>query len=299
MPGSFAELERTRLEQLRATAVEELAGDEIELGRHVETVDSLTALVADHPLRERPRELLMLALYRSGRQADALEGFRDVRSILRDQLGMEPGPALQEMHARILAMDPDLLAALPAARPMASAQLPADVSDFVGRVDELRALTDALKGTGTFVPIAGIDGLGGVGKTVLAVRAAHQVAEQFPDGQIVIDGTAGESASDVLGCLLRAVTGAFLPESLAERAAMWRFPDGWSAHPDRSGRLPGRLGDSAPDAGRGRAGRAADLAAEVGGGGRGALADARSAQPDGDREVAGRDRRRGPAPVRA
>jgi DNA-binding SARP family transcriptional activator len=222
VPGTVAELERTRLEQLRAAAIEELAGDELELDRPVETVDSLAALVARHPLRERPRELLMLALYRSGRQAEALEVYRDVRMMMRDELGMEPGAALQKMHARILATDPDLLVTRPAARPVAPAQLPADLPDFVGRADELHALTDALRATGPTVPTVGIDGVGGVGKTVLAIRAAHRVAERFPDGQIVVEGSTVRTTSDALAYLLHAVTGATLPDSVAERAAMWR-----------------------------------------------------------------------------
>lgn len=92
----------------------------------------------------------------------------------------------------------------------------------MGRVDELRTLTDALRPTGSSVPMVGIDGIGGVGKTALAVHAAHRIVRRFPDGQIVVDGDAVGTAFDALAGMIRALTGAAVPDSLAERTAAWR-----------------------------------------------------------------------------
>ncbi len=108
--GDYAEVERTRLGQLRLTVIEDLAAADIESGRHVEAAAELADVIAEDPLRERPRELLMLALYRSGRQAEALEIFTQVRHLLHGELGLEPGPDLREMQRRILAADPALMA---------------------------------------------------------------------------------------------------------------------------------------------------------------------------------------------
>jgi len=224
LSGSFADLERTRLMQLRLGATEDLAAAEIELGRYAETVDTLTAVVAEHPFRERPRELLMHALYRSGRQADALALFRDTRALLDEQLGIDPGPALQAMHTRILAVDPTLVVPDPAGRPGVPAQLPADLPDFVGRSEALHQVVDTLRTAGRSNPVVGIVGLGGVGKTALAVRAAHDVAEAFPDGQVLVEPETAAGPLDILARLLRSVGVGddALPASLAERSALWR-----------------------------------------------------------------------------
>lgn len=106
--GEYAEGERVRLTQLRLAAVEDLAAADIETGRHVEAAAALAEVIAEQPLRERPRELLMLAHYRAGRQADALAVFTDVQHLLADELGLDPGPGLQDMQRRILAADPRL-----------------------------------------------------------------------------------------------------------------------------------------------------------------------------------------------
>ena len=108
VPGPFAEAERQRLAELRTTAAEERAGLMLEQGQHVAAVPELTALTAEHPLRERARGLLMLALYRSGRQAEALRAFREARERLADELGISPGAELTRLHERLLAMDPAL-----------------------------------------------------------------------------------------------------------------------------------------------------------------------------------------------
>jgi len=219
--GSFAVLERTRLQQLRVAAIEDLAAAEIELGRPAEVLDALSAVAAEHPFRERPRELLMLALYQSGRQAEALAVFRDARATLQDQLGIEPGPALQEMHTRILVVDPALATLSSPKRLPPPAQTPADLLDFVGRADALHQVVENLRTADRGIPVVGVAGIGGVGKTALAIRAAHDLAEAFPDGQVFVEAEPA-APSEVLAGLLRTITDASLPASLAERSALWR-----------------------------------------------------------------------------
>src|SRR5215207_8691029 len=104
----FAGTEIGRLEQMRLDAVEDHTEAELSLGRHAQAIDTLDGLVARHPYRERPRALLMLALYRSGRQADALDAYRDARRVLVEELGIEPGPQLRELQEAILTQDPAL-----------------------------------------------------------------------------------------------------------------------------------------------------------------------------------------------
>jgi len=108
VPGPFAETERARLAELRSAAAEERADVLLTLGRHEEVVPDLTAMVADHPLRERMRGLLMIALYRGGRQAEALRVFQDGRRVLADELGIDPGSDLSRIHQQVLASDPAL-----------------------------------------------------------------------------------------------------------------------------------------------------------------------------------------------
>jgi DNA-binding SARP family transcriptional activator len=220
--GDYAEFERTRLEQLRLTAIEDLAAADIESGRHVEAAAELAEIIAEQPLRERPRELLMLALYRSGRQADALAVFGEVRRLLADELGLYPGPDLREMQRRILASDPAL--AGPAAPSPASrnpSQLPPDVPDFVGRDEPRSLMADALTPSHASVPVVGVEGLAAVGKTTLAVHVGHAVAANFPDGRLFVDlGAAGEPLAELLRGVGVPDTG--LPESFSERVALWR-----------------------------------------------------------------------------
>jgi len=104
----FAAIESARLEELRLTAIEDRIEAELALGRHAGLAGELAALVARHPLRERLRGHLMLALYRAGRQAEALEGYRGLRAMLTTELGIEPSPALRELERRMLQQDPSL-----------------------------------------------------------------------------------------------------------------------------------------------------------------------------------------------
>jgi DNA-binding SARP family transcriptional activator len=206
--GDYAEFERTRLTQVRLAAVEDLAAADIESGRLAEAAAALAEVIAEQPLRERPRELLMLAHYRAGRQADALAVFAEIQHLLADELGLDPGPGLRDMQRRILAADPEL------AEHVGVSQLPPDLPDFVGRADELAAIVNTLDR----VPVVGIEGLAGIGKTTLAVHIGHAVAERFPDGQVFVDLGA---TPDPLAELLRAVGVTDLPAP-AERPALWR-----------------------------------------------------------------------------
>jgi DNA-binding SARP family transcriptional activator len=189
-------------ERLQATH-QRIAAD-LELGRHEAVLAELRELTARHPLHELFRGQFMLALYRSGRQAEALAVYRAARRLLIEELGVEPTPQLQTLHERILAADPALAAPEPGERASASAseragphrpgpdhvvprQLPRGIEHFTGRTDELATLTNLMSGEGRTpgtVVISAVAGTGGVGKTALALHWAHQFADRYPDGQL-------------------------------------------------------------------------------------------------------------------
>ncbi|MEU3982787.1 BTAD domain-containing putative transcriptional regulator [Streptomyces sp. NPDC026672] len=213
----FAQVQRNVLDEWKALAAEECLAIDIEQGRHAQASVELFSLLETHPLRERLSELLMLALYRSGRQTEALDIYRRTRSVLRQELGVEPGPALRTMHQRILEADPWLVGSdgrhkegpddrAPAARPadarshavvpppaplpVPPAQLPRDPVAFVGREPELahlNALVSEADDPSGAVTVTAISGTAGSGKTALAVHWAHRVAHLFPDGQLYVD----------------------------------------------------------------------------------------------------------------
>ncbi|HXL89931.1 MAG TPA: BTAD domain-containing putative transcriptional regulator [Streptosporangiaceae bacterium] len=189
-----------RLAELRLQADELRVEAGLRLGGHTELLPELRQLAAASPLREQLHGLLILALYRSGRRADALAAYQAARGLLVNELGSEPGPELQALHRQVLTDDPALTVPGPssangplglAARREAPRQLPAVVGGFTGRAAELAALTGLLggragAGTQTMV-ISAIGGTAGVGKTALAIRWAHQVASTFPDGQLYVN----------------------------------------------------------------------------------------------------------------
>ncbi|GAA4862784.1 AfsR/SARP family transcriptional regulator [Kitasatospora terrestris] len=236
VPGPYAEAQRNRLAERQIAVAEERCAVALEIGLHAEVVSELSALCAAQPLRERLRELLMLALYRCGRQAESLGVYADTRKLLIEELGVEPGSGLAAMHARILAGDPTLMptaAAAPrgeveeSAAFVPPAQLPADVSDFSGRSKIVHELRDVLRaGSGQAVVVTSLAGIGGVGKTTLAVHVAHGLRPDFPDGQLYVDlRGAGESPAEpavVLGDFLHALGVTDTPDSLDQRAALYR-----------------------------------------------------------------------------
>jgi DNA-binding SARP family transcriptional activator/tetratricopeptide (TPR) repeat protein len=229
--------EAARLTELRLQALETRLDAELRLGGHVEVLPELRQLVTAHPLREQPRALLMIALYRCGRQAEALAAYQDARDALVGETGTEPGALLRDLHQRLLAADPDLElpgtvppAAVPARQVRVPHELPASATHFTGREQELATLTGRVteQAPGS-VPVMVISGSPGVGKTALALRWAHEVAGRFPDGQLYLnlrgyDPDQPVTATDALARFLRAlgVPGAEIPAEADERAACYR-----------------------------------------------------------------------------
>ncbi len=241
----FLDAQRDRLAESRISVVEERIELELTAGGGTDPIAELRDLIAEHPLRERLRGLLMLALYQAGRQGDALAAYTETRRRLDDELGVEPSAPLQRLHQQILAADPQL-AAPPAAevapddgtaagsrRPL-PAQLPHRIPDFTGRDAELGrldALLTAGRGdTGTSVVITAITGTAGVGKTALAVHWAHQVSDRFPDGQLYVNlrgfdpgGAATDPAEAIRGFLdAFGVAPQQIPASVEAQAALYR-----------------------------------------------------------------------------
>jgi predicted ATPase/DNA-binding SARP family transcriptional activator len=178
----FARNEIGRLEEERLRAVEMKAEAELALGRHGGLVGELTALVAANPLRERLRAHLMLALYRSGRQGDALRVFQEGRGVLAEELGVDPGPELRELHQRILVQAASLMAA-PESGTRSHGNLPVPVTSFVGRHAELAAAEKLLRGS----RLVTLTGPGGTGKTRLAIELARTLQGSFPDGAWLVE----------------------------------------------------------------------------------------------------------------
>jgi predicted ATPase/DNA-binding SARP family transcriptional activator len=171
------------LEELRRQAVELWVDARLALGEDEEVIPLLEQVVGEEPYRERAREQLITALYRAGRQQDALDAYQDARRTLADDLGVEPGPALRELERAILRHDPSLLADAPAgvSRPM----LPAAATPLVGRRLEIAALEALLRGDGA--RLVTLTGPGGTGKTRLALAAAEEAALSSRDGAAFVD----------------------------------------------------------------------------------------------------------------
>lgn len=218
--------ERDRLADRRLDAIEQRAGIDLDTGRHAQVIEVLADPVAEHPYRERLRAQLMLALYRNGRQAEALELYRATRELLVADLGVEPAVELQELHQQMLRSD----AALHwPGEETARRFLPRQLPGFVGRSAELATLDRYAADQGVAMLISAIDGTAGVGKTALAVRWGHHAKGRYPDGQLYLDlqghgrGQAMRPV-DALGRLLRMlkVPGEQIPPDLDAAAALFR-----------------------------------------------------------------------------
>jgi DNA-binding SARP family transcriptional activator/tetratricopeptide (TPR) repeat protein len=216
------------LEERRLTAVETWAEAALATGRHHDVAAELRAAVAAHPLRERLCEHWMLALYRAGRQADALAVYQRSRAETVTELGVEPGPALVRLQRRILHADPALGPPPGPSPPVVPRQLPLDVAEFTGRGGEIDRLVRVLEPAADTAVVAGLEGPGGVGKSALAVHVGHRIAHRFPDGQLYADlqgaGPAPLAPMAVLGPMLRALgmSGDGIPDDVAEASAAFR-----------------------------------------------------------------------------
>ncbi|PZG16798.1 BTAD domain-containing putative transcriptional regulator [Nonomuraea aridisoli] len=203
---AWAEAEVNRLTELRLVARDRHADTGLRLGLHAETVPDLEALTTEHPLREEGWRLLALGLYRCGRQGDALAALRRARTILADELGIDPGPALRKLESDILAQSPELDLAPPARAPRAAAPVtdtwpprpaqpveppPLEPEPFVGRDAELARLTTAASRTGRF-QVAVVTGVAGAGKTTLLRRLESRLAD---DGWITASGACPDSSA--------------------------------------------------------------------------------------------------------
>lgn len=233
------EAEADLLGQARLAAFEECAKAELDLGRHGEVMVRLAGLTETNPLHEGLHELLMLALYRSGRRAEALAAYHHLRRTLLDELGVEPAQRLRGLFQRMLDEDPGLLPPEPPEPPAPRtypeprpAQLPADIGDFTGRERQISALAELLagrraRGEGTAL-VCAITGAGGLGKTSLAVHVAHRLDARFPGGQLYVDlrgtGPAAREPADILGDILRdlGVPDALIPDGEDARSARYR-----------------------------------------------------------------------------
>src|SRR5579859_2648132 len=260
-PTNLVETEAERLDELRLDAAELRIRAELACGSHAQVIPDLRRLLADHALRENLWLLLMQALDGAGRHAEALETYGQARRALVEELGVDPGTELRQFHAHLLAKDEELTkgadapgsisagtvaASAAPAQPVpvlaeasgprsvpAPAQLPTDIADFTGREDQVKHLCDVLVSGGAnadpgVVRIALVAGSGGLGKTSLAVHAAHRVRASFPDGQLYVDllGAAPQPLppADVLARFLRdlGVAGREIPVDDDERAARYR-----------------------------------------------------------------------------
>ncbi|MGW7635264.1 BTAD domain-containing putative transcriptional regulator [Streptomyces decoyicus] len=237
--GTLVEDEMERLEELRLAGYDGYVAAQLELGHHGDLIPGLVSVVRDHPLRERSRYALMLAQYRVGRRAEAMETFREGRAQFIEGLGLEPGPALRELHDAILRDDPSLMASAvvvpkkpPETPRTAPLELPADIPAFVGRDTPLASLNTLVDGhtEGRRLTMGLITGGAGVGKTGLAVHWAHQVADEFPGGLLFADMWGYDETHEpadpavVLGWFLRSlgVPEAEIPAETHERAALYR-----------------------------------------------------------------------------
>jgi predicted ATPase/DNA-binding SARP family transcriptional activator/tetratricopeptide (TPR) repeat protein len=194
----FAQPHRTRLEEMRLTAIEDRIDADLIAGRHEAVAAELEGLVREHGLRERLWAQLMMALYRCDRQSDSLRAFQRARDLLADELGLDPGPALRELERQVLAHDPALSAPVAASRTtLGLSNIHPELSTFVGRSADVEQITKLLERR----RLVSITGPGGVGKTRIATEIALQPGRTWRDGAWLVE--LGVEAGD------RAVASAF------------------------------------------------------------------------------------------
>ncbi|MER7743621.1 BTAD domain-containing putative transcriptional regulator [Streptomyces sp. NPDC096538] len=237
VPGPYASMQRGVLSELRLACAEEQLACEVARGRYAEAAAELSALLVEHPLRESVCGLLMTALYGAGRQSEALTIYHTTSHLLRQRLGVNPSPELQQVHERILSGrfqlprgDSRPIIGRNPTTPQALAQLPAALPSLVGREKEqeqLERLADDAEATSS-VAICVVGGMAGVGKTAFATATAHRLAERFPDGQLFADLYSAEAEprdpAGVLADFLQAlgVPPEVIPETTQARGLMFR-----------------------------------------------------------------------------
>ncbi|MFF5107624.1 BTAD domain-containing putative transcriptional regulator [Streptosporangium sp. NPDC000509] len=242
LAGTHPEFQMTEgpaLEERRIVTLAERIDADLALGGNSELIGELRRFVAENPLHERFRGQLMLALYREGRVAEALEEYRIAHRYFRSELGLEPGEDLARLHQAILSADPSLdpeprnleVAVVPRSMPIPR-QLPSDIARFTGRKDDLRQLDLMLsRGEGGIqaTVITSIAGTAGIGKTALATHWGHRVAGLFPDGQLYMNlrgYSQGQpvEAAQALHRLLRGLGMAVeeIPQEADERETLYR-----------------------------------------------------------------------------
>ncbi|MCP2335799.1 BTAD domain-containing putative transcriptional regulator [Actinomadura rupiterrae] len=204
----FAAAPSARLDELRRAAIEDRAAADLELGRHLDLVPELQALAAADPLREPLRALLIRALYAAGRQADALTEYESLRTALADTLGVDPSPALEELHLAVLRQDPSLNGVRPEPDPVLedgptppAGNLRAQLTSFIGRDDDLRRVAGMLA-RGRFVTLTGP---GGAGKTRLSQEAGRRATGLVPDGVWFVPLASVTDPSEVPSAVLSAL----------------------------------------------------------------------------------------------
>ncbi|WP_433260205.1 BTAD domain-containing putative transcriptional regulator [Actinosynnema sp. CS-041913] len=236
VPGPFAEAQRARLQELRLATVERRAELALAVGRHADLATELPGLIAEHPMREGLRALLVTALHRAGRQAEALEVYREAHRVLVDELGIEPGLALRRAHREVRGGDGPREAAVVADRPHRAPAADAAGTGFVGRDRELallrRAVADVAAGRGRAV---WLDGEAGIGKSALLTAGLADAADA---GCRVVRATADELGGRfplrvVLDCLDETALDRRQAEAPVDAAAGWQAGDPVPAVADR------------------------------------------------------------------
>ena len=197
----YVQSEASRLDELLVAATEDRIEADLALGRHGALCGELEGLVAVHPYRERLWGQWMLALYRSGRQVDALRAYRRVRCLLADELGIEPGTQLRELDAAILLHKPDLEFSPLRSLDTYPTNLLSELSTFVGRTEEVAAVASALS-NGRLVTVTGV---GGVGKTRLALHVAANLLPEFRDGVWLCELAAVSQPDDIVEVVMAAL----------------------------------------------------------------------------------------------